>query len=132
MDVREGDQRLWEGDERMMDEVPPSPWELQRAINRADEDRRQDVARLEAMHNADRSELLGYLDALGARLERTIRETAGVPAATWELHNRSVDRELAELRTQMEGLRRVVVGTLLTMIAGGLAVAGVEVVSRGV
>lgn len=126
MDTAKGDRQMQGGEARVVDEEPPSPWELKRAIERADTDRRADVSRLEQMHNADRVELLGYLEQLGGRLERTIRESAGVPLATWQAHNESVDRELAQLRDRVESVQRVVVGTLLTMLVGGLAVTGAQ------
>lgn len=128
MNAAKGDTRVGLERHRMVDEVPPSPWELKRAIERADADRRTDVARLEARHQTDRTELMGYLDALGDRLERSIRESAGVPLATWHLHNEGVDRDLAQLRDRIENIQRLVVGTLLTMLVGGVAVAGMGAV----
>lgn len=104
----------------------PGAWELQRAIERVDADRRNDVARLEDRHTTDRSELLGYLEALGSRLERSIREAAGVPLDTWHAHNANVDRELKHLRDRIESIQKVVVGTLLTMLVGGLAVGAAQ------
>lgn len=107
----------------------PNAWELQRAIERVDADRRADVARFEERRHADRVELLGYLDSLGDRLERSIRESAGVPLVTWEAKNETVSRELENLRERIEQVQRTVVGTLLTMLVGGVAVAVVQGVS---
>ena len=104
----------------------PGPWELERAIERVDHDRRTDLLRLEERQSSDRTELLGYLSELGDRLERSIRESAGVPPATWHAHNQAVDRELKHLRDRIESVQKVVVGTLLTMLVGGVAVAGAQ------
>lgn len=101
----------------------PGPWELQRAIERVDADRRSDVSRIEERHLTDRAELLGYLDALADRLERTIRESAGVPLATWQTQNEAVDRELKHLRERVDTTQKVLVGALITLLLGGLGAA---------
>ena len=101
----------------------PGGWDLQRQISRVDADRREDMARIERRHQQDKLELLTAMEKLGARVEQAVRESTGVPLTTWEAHNRAIDSELSQLRQRVESVQRVVVGTLLTMIAGGVAVA---------
>lgn len=110
-------------DERHAQVPAPGVWELQRRIDKVDEDRRQDFHRLEERHAADRAEITEAIQRMGLRLERIMRESAGVPLGTWQAHNQAVDSELKYLRERVEGVQRLVVGTLLTMIAGGVAVA---------
>lgn len=107
---------------RRRDDVP-NGWELRRAIDRVDADRKADVLRLEEARQADRTELLAGLDKLGERLEATIRSSAGVPVPAWEAHNASTRRELESLRERVDALQRTLVGGLLTTLAGGVAVA---------
>lgn len=106
---------------------PPSGWDLQRQLDRVDADRRSDLTRLEERHQSDRRELRVALDQLAVRLEGAIKANAGVPLATWNTYQVSIDREfglirddIGQVRGDLDKLRNLYVGTILVMILGGI------------